>query len=112
MLICAGLSEGKSTVHGIAPSEDVLATLDCLEAMGAEYTYEGDTVTINGIGKPHGAKKPLYCRESGSTLRFFLPLCNCSQPQRSFRNGRAFYVPLRNRAAADDLVFFYQRSIR
>ena len=75
MLICAGLSDGTSIVHGIAPSQDVLATLDCLKALGADFTYEGDTVTIKGIGKPGGAKETLLCRESGSTLRFFLPLC-------------------------------------
>lgn len=75
LLICGGLSEGRSVVHGIAPSEDVLATLDCLKALGAVFTYEGDTVTIDGIGTPRGAAEPLRCRESGSTLRFFLPLC-------------------------------------
>ena len=75
LLICGGLGRGRSTVHGIAPSQDILATLDCLKVLGADYTYEGDTVTIDGIGKPEGAKEILSCRESGSTLRFFLPLC-------------------------------------
>ncbi len=75
LLICGGLGEGRSIIHGIAPSEDVLATLDCLQALGALFTYEGDTVTIDGIGTPRGAAAPLQCRESGSTLRFFLPLC-------------------------------------
>ena len=36
LLICGGLSEGKSVIHGVAPSFDVLATLDCLKALGAE----------------------------------------------------------------------------
>ena len=75
MLICAGLAEGRSVVHGIAPSQDVLATLDCLRALGAVAVYEGDTVTVDGIGIPARASGPLHCRESGSTLRFFLPLC-------------------------------------
>lgn len=75
LLICSGLSEGRSVIRGIAPSEDVLATLDCLQALGAAYTYAGDTVTVDGIGTPRGAAEPLRCRESGSTLRFFLPLC-------------------------------------
>ena len=38
LLICAGLSSGTSKVHGIAPSQDILATLDCLEQIGARYT--------------------------------------------------------------------------
>lgn len=76
MLISGGLSEGKSIIHKIAPSEDILATLDCLEALGAKYTYDGYTVEIYGIGKnPLSPKDTLKCRESGSTLRFFLPLC-------------------------------------
>ncbi|MDD6309291.1 MAG: 3-phosphoshikimate 1-carboxyvinyltransferase [Clostridia bacterium] len=75
MLISGGLSDGKSIVHGIAPSQDVLATLDCLESLGAKYTYQNDTVVIEGIGTSEGAKDTLKCRESGSTLRFFIPLC-------------------------------------
>lgn len=75
LLICGGLGKGRSTVHGIAPSQDVLATLDCLKSLGATYTYEGDTVVIEGTGGYESAKNVLACRESGSTLRFFIPLC-------------------------------------
>ena len=35
-LICAGLAEGKSVIDNIAASEDILATIDCLRALGAE----------------------------------------------------------------------------
>ena len=73
MLICAGLSKGTSKVHGIAPSEDILATLDCLKQIGASFTYDGDTVIINGAGNENvREERELYCRESGSTLRFFI----------------------------------------
>lgn len=74
MLICAALAEGESRISGISGSEDMLATLDCLEALGAIYEKCGDTVTIAGRpGKtPEGAV--LRCRESGSTLRFMIPL--------------------------------------
>ncbi|MBQ2863594.1 MAG: 3-phosphoshikimate 1-carboxyvinyltransferase [Clostridia bacterium] len=82
LLICAGLCRGRSVVHGIAPSEDVLATLDCLGALGAVYVYEGDSVTIDGIGAPERAREPLRCRESGSTLRFFLPLCMLGEQEK------------------------------
>lgn len=75
LLICAGLSQGVSTVRGIDLSQDVLATLDCLEAMGAEYHIADGCVQVRGID-PRKIKeaKTLPCRESGSTLRFFLPL--------------------------------------
>lgn len=75
LLICAGMCQGTSIVHGISGSADVLATLDCLRALGAECIREGDTVTVHGrdmrSASPEGI---LSCRESGSTLRFMLPI--------------------------------------
>ncbi len=76
LLIGGGLAEGKSVIEGISASEDMKATLDCLSAIGAEYEIEGDKVTITGAdirNIPEGAV--LKCRESGSTLRFFIPIC-------------------------------------
>ena len=74
MLICAGLSGGPCRVEGIIPSEDMLATLDCLSALGVEYDWQGDAVTLRGGDVFSSPKEPVCCRESGSTLRFFLPL--------------------------------------
>ncbi len=72
-LIAAALAKGESTVRGIEYSQDVLATIDCLRALGVEVQTAGDIVTVKGgLQAP---KEPLLCRESGSTLRFFLPLC-------------------------------------
>lgn len=75
LLICAGMCQGTSIVHGISGSADVLATLDCLRALGAECIREGNTVTVRGrdmrSASPEGI---LSCRESGSTLRFMLPI--------------------------------------
>ena len=76
LLICAGLSDGESRIRGIVPSQDMLATLDCLTALGAHYTWQQDVITICGA-EPYDAPAftALPCRESGSTLRFFTPLC-------------------------------------
>lgn len=76
LLICGGLSEGKSVIEGISSSEDMKATLDCLAAIGAKYEIEGKKVTLTGAdirNIPENAV--LRCRESGSTLRFFIPIC-------------------------------------
>ncbi len=76
LLICAGMSEGESIIHGISDSEDILATLDCLSAFGAKYerTGNGSTLKISGVNfKEAAPKSSLACRESGSTLRFFIP---------------------------------------
>jgi len=76
LLICAGLSEGVSKVSNISYSEDVLATIDCLRALGAEISTDGSTVTVKGINSLNPvAVGELPCRECGSTLRFFIPIC-------------------------------------
>ena len=75
LLICAGLSEGKSIIKGISDCDDVLATLDCLNALGINNEINGNDITVYGKNiralKPQGV---LECRESGSTLRFILPV--------------------------------------
>lgn len=77
MLICAGLSGEKSIVHHVSFSEDVLATLDCLSGIGVEYTIQGNTILFNGFcGSDKKGQHILKCRESGSTLRFFIPICS------------------------------------
>ena len=75
LLICAGLAEGESVVEGVDPSEDILATIDCLEALGASVRREGDAVSIRGCDPRKAGPAVLRCRESGSTLRFMVPLC-------------------------------------
>ena len=78
MLICAGLASGTSVVRGISDSEDMNATLDLLSLMGATYQKVEDVVTIQGIDPRSvavGEGVLLNCRECGSTLRFFIPLC-------------------------------------
>ena len=76
-LICAALSKGKSLISGVDFSEDILATIDCLKALGAEIETAGDTVSVNPHGFMKNTSATLNCRESGSTLRFFIPLCLC-----------------------------------
>lgn len=79
MILCAALAKGTSHLHGIALSEDILATLDCIHAMGVPFEQDGDTLTIHGGIR--SALNPVFpCRESGSTLRFFIPVSLlCSQ---------------------------------
>ncbi len=73
-LICAMLSGGGS-VCNIELSEDIRATLRCMSALGAKYVINGDTVKVTeGIDKDRFSAK-LDCGESGSTLRFFIPIC-------------------------------------
>ena len=75
LLICGALSEGKTVVRDISSCEDVLATLDCLASLGIKCERCGNDVTVWGK-RPDDIEPeaPLYCRESGSTLRFMIPI--------------------------------------
>ena len=81
LLLCAGLTIGESIVRGLAPSEDVLATVDCLRALGVRCVRRGGDVVVSGYTLHCGTEgATLPCRESASTLRFFLPLCLFGPP--------------------------------
>ena len=75
LLIAAGLSDGVSVIRGISDSEDMHATLDVLRALGADCQKQGDTVTVRGTDPRRAASAAASCRECGSTLRFFIPIC-------------------------------------
>lgn len=74
LLILAAMSGDRCKVSNLDYSEDVLAMLDCLEALGAEYVKNGDTVEIDGTAFLKDITPSLNCRESGNTLRFMIPL--------------------------------------
>lgn len=71
-IICAALAPGVSRIENITMSDDICATIDCLAAMGASFSREGGALTVSG-GKFHSTAN-LDCGESGSTLRFLLPV--------------------------------------
>lgn len=76
-LICGALSHG-SKIDNIEYSNDILATLDCLAALGAKIEKCGSTVTLGNLDPFVAKETTLDCRESGSTLRFMIPLCMMS----------------------------------
>lgn len=77
LLIAAALCAGEQTViRGFYPSRDIEATVACLCAMGAEISVCGQDCTVRGMPREKkGGEICLPCGESGSTLRFLLPLC-------------------------------------
>lgn len=86
LLILASLcKDKKSVIRGITPSEDVLATIDCLRALGVKIKYDGGCAEVVGIDFAKAAPtEPLNCRESGSTLRFLIPLAMLSGNEVTF----------------------------
>lgn len=73
-LICAGLTKGETVLSGWATSEDMAATMRCLHALGTTFREENGKMHVFG-GGPLPEKVPhMDCGESGSTLRFFVPI--------------------------------------
>ncbi len=94
-LICASLAEGRSLIRGISGSKDMDATIGCMTALGAEIRrQDGGAVIVDGIGRDgmsHGEAEEtvrknavLDCIESGSTLRFLLPVAAALGAEASF----------------------------
>ena len=75
-LICAALAQGTSQIENFIPNDDTAATLDALEKLGAARAgAEGGALSVNGGNRPVHAELPvLNCAESGSTLRFLVPV--------------------------------------
>lgn len=84
LLICAALSPGESRIENVNICDDALATMDCVHALGASCSVDGSTVTVRGCD-PRQREETLFpCRESGSTLRFVLPLAALSGERAAF----------------------------
>ena len=94
-LIGAALSGEKCVLSGVDFSEDILASIDCLKALGAEISVCGDKVTVDPTGFMQADDPVLDCCESGSTLRFFIPLALCMGKKVKLRGSkRLFERPL------------------
>lgn len=72
-LIVASLADKPSTLicHGM--SKDIEATIECLRALGADIKKDGETISVVPISSA-SKKATLNCNESGTTLRFMIPL--------------------------------------
>lgn len=72
-VICAGLAHGKSLISSVSPSKDINATINGLKQMGVSCQYTGKDLSVENRGT--GTDNPLIdCKESGSTLRFLIPI--------------------------------------
>lgn len=73
IIISAALSNGCSVIENVALSEDIKATVNSVNALLADTYFSEGTLKICGGKIKEGAS--LYANESGSTLRFLIPLC-------------------------------------
>ncbi|MCD8382374.1 MAG: 3-phosphoshikimate 1-carboxyvinyltransferase [Clostridiales bacterium] len=73
LIIAAALAEGSSRLDNLSMSQDIAATLGCMEVLGA--SWDGETVTgLKTVGERREQLPLLDCGESGSTLRFLIPV--------------------------------------
>lgn len=90
-LICAALAKDGGTIEGLEYSQDVLATLDCLKSMGGASIPgdKEDCVHIEGVKDIKNMPSTTFeCRESGSTLRFFIPIAMLSDSEKVFHGSK------------------------
>ena len=91
-LFAAALSKGESTIKNLSACDDVLATEKALAALGAHFLSTADGLKVRGFFPAEIPENTvLDCKESGTTLRFLIPLAllsgkRCVSPER-----RAFW---------------------
>ena len=94
LLICAALADRETEIYCPALSRDIEATADCLRALGVGIEYRGGSFRVRPIDS---VKRDalLDCGESGSTLRFLLPVvCALGGGARIKMHGRLPQRPL------------------
>lgn len=100
LLIAAALGAGVSTISNLADSQDIQATRRCLTALGVQIEDPAPgTVRVHGLGGALAEAGPaplLDCGESGSTLRFLIPLALLAKGSARFTgHGRLMQRPLK-----------------
>lgn len=81
LLIASALSNRPCTIQNVEFSNDIATTIDALTLLGADISYQHQEVKIHQTILPNPQKKndisqelTINCHESGSTLRFLIPL--------------------------------------
>ena len=76
-IICASLSDGRSKINNIDYSDDIIATIEGMKSLGAKIVKSKEVLEIEGIyslGTLSKEERVIDCNESGSTLRFLVPI--------------------------------------
>lgn len=93
LLICAALADKPTVLERCSLSQDIEATAECLRALGADVSTEGTCITVHPI-RTVNSEALLDCGESGSTLRFLLPIAAALGGARFTGRGRLAERPL------------------
>ncbi|MFV0504037.1 MAG: 3-phosphoshikimate 1-carboxyvinyltransferase [Lachnospirales bacterium] len=72
-IICAAMAEGTSNITNLVYSKDIKATIAAMKSLGSTVEEKESSVIVKGC-KPHLVNKEIFCNESGSTVRFLIPI--------------------------------------
>lgn len=103
LLICAALATEPCTIVCSALNDDIVATMNCLNALGADIKYSDGVFTVLPVKLQKGAT--LNCGESGSTLRFLLSVAAALGADATFVG--AGKLPQRPNGALCDALALY-----
>ena len=93
-LIAAALAGGRSKIDNIEQSNDIKATVGGLRELGADISFNDRTAYITGIKRFLPVMNIVNCGESGSTLRFFIPVFSLTGDKVVFKGeGRLMQRP-------------------
>ena len=91
---CAALAKGTSHLHHLAFSKDISATLGAAGRLCARVTTGENDAVVEGLGRFLPVDAPVDCCESGSTLRFLIPLASLTGQEVTFTGrGRLMERP-------------------
>ena len=75
-VLCAALAQGTSHIENLEFSKDISATLAAAGQLCARVETSADDALVEGLGRFRPVTGPVDCCESGSTLRFLIPLAS------------------------------------
>ncbi|EEU32331.1 3-phosphoshikimate 1-carboxyvinyltransferase [Fusobacterium vincentii 3_1_36A2] len=98
-IIASSLAKGISKIENISYSDDIIATIEAMEKLGAKIEKKDNYLLIDGSKtfdkKYLSNNAEIDCNESGSTLRFLFPLSIVKKNKISFKGkGKLFKRPL------------------
>lgn len=74
-LIASALSDGESIITNVDFSNDIIATLNCIHVYGKKHYIEFEKHEVHFSNESVKNINPTFdCKESGTTLRLFLPI--------------------------------------
>jgi 3-phosphoshikimate 1-carboxyvinyltransferase len=83
-LISASLAKGTSIISNVIMSEDIMTTINALKHIGAKFEIKDTTITVTGVKRLKYDNDPVFCNESGSTIRFLIPIFSLTNKEVTF----------------------------